>query len=102
MNAHQCPICGAHVAELVHYKGTPGDYCHGCAPAFKPKPVDPFAEEVNGIVVGEILTRFEFWTTDNTKLIARYSCENQDEAIQKFKEERPDRFAAGATLRIYD
>lgn len=100
MSKLTCNKCGIQTVELVHRTGTPGEYCANCAPTFTRH--DTSGDEVSGVVIGEIVTRFEFWKSDGSRMIFRTSCENQEQAVGAFMAALPAEFANGATLRIYD
>ena len=101
MKTRTCPKCGRQALELYHVRGHPGEYCAECQPA--PAPYrDPFVEDVNGIVIGDVLTRYEFWSTDNRTRIAQCSAKTDAEAEQWFRSEYPQHYANGVLMRVYE
>lgn len=96
-----CPGCNREVSALYHVAGYPGEYCVQCKPESTPRP-DPFVEDVNGIVIGPMLFRYEFWTTDNQNRIARCDKESDAEAQDWFRAEYPAEYKAGVLMRCYD
>ena len=57
-------------------------------------------DDVNGIVVGAMTTKYEFWKDGN--FIARNHFENQEEAVNWFKNRYPVSFESGVEMRIFD
>ena len=98
-----CDKCGKETTMLYHVAGTNGDYCRTCKPPEPPPAPDPFIESVNGIVVGPMTARYEFWTTDNKNFIARRDAdETPEDAAAWFKANYPTQWATGVRMRIYD
>lgn len=64
--------------------------------------IDPWAEVVNGIVVGRFTWPYEFWTRDGKTRIAGCSFENDEQAVTWFRENYPAQFAAGVEMRVFD
>ena len=61
-------------------------------------------ESVNGIVIGPMNRRYEFWTEDDPpqKIAGPVYFEHDNEAIDWFKTEHPKRFKQGAEMRTWD
>jgi hypothetical protein len=98
-----CDKCGKPTTMLYHVAGIPGDYCSTCKPPEPPPAPDPLTESVNGIVIGPMTARYEFWTTDNKNFIARRDAdETPEDAAAWFKETYPAEWATGVRMRIYD
>lgn len=101
MMTRTCPKCQRPALELHHVRGYPGEYCVECKPAAAPYR-DPFVEVVNGIVIGDILTRYEFWSTDNRTRLAQCEAATDAEAEQWFRSTHPEHYANGAIMRCYE
>lgn len=96
-----CQKCNREALTLYHVAGHPGEYCTQCKPVAAPQ-FDPFVESVNGHVIGPMLFRYEFWTTDNQNRIARCDKETDTEAQEWFRTKYPTEYKAGVLMRCYD
>lgn len=101
MKTLTCSKCNRETTTLHHVHGHPGEYCIQCKPVAEPQ-FDPFVESVNGIVIGPMLSRYEFWTNDNQDRIALCWKETDAKAEQWFHETYPNEYDAGANMRCYD
>lgn len=97
-----CTRCGRKTASLYHVKGDDGRYCSSCKPPSPPPQRSQFEEDVRGVIVGDMLTNYQFWTTDNQNCIARTSQEDAASATAWFHANYPEAWAAGALMRIYE
>jgi len=90
-----CAKCGATLSDYYsHVNGQ--DWCTQHEPVAAP---DYWIENVNGIIVGPHLRRYEFWV--NEKLAGRFEAEAFDAAVEYFKQNFPAEFKIGGELREY-
>lgn len=70
-----------------------------------------FTESVNGIVIGAMLVPYEFWideprreyvTRNGKRRVARGGFENDQQAVEWFKENYPDEYKQGVEMRVWD
>ena len=72
---------------------------------------DSMVEDVNGIVIGDFLVPYEFWIDEprpgyqhrhGKRCVAKKWFENDEQAVEWFKENYPDEYKHGAEMRVWD
>lgn len=72
-----------------------------------------FTDDVNGVVIGPVLTRYEFWIKETReeyqtkrgipeRLLAKAHFENDEEAVAWLKSSFPAEFKQGVEMRVFD
>ena len=59
-------------------------------------------EEVRGTVIGSFYRRYEFWTIEDPRCLAKKWFVSDDEAEQWFKENYPEHYKNGVEMRCWD
>ena len=61
-----------------------------------------FDESVNGTIIGDVTFPYQFWTEDGNWKIDSGFFENDEAAIEWFKNKYPAEFKAGVEMRVFD
>lgn len=97
-----CHKCGLETIQLYHVQGYPGEYCNACKPPDNRRTRSVWDEFVNGTVIGQITTRFEFWTADNRSFISAIDEGDEESAKEWFKTQYPAEYKQGVRMRIFE
>jgi hypothetical protein len=64
---------------------------------------NPWIEEVNGVIVGDVTFPYEFWTTgEDAHRFDRSSFASDADAVEWLKKKHPDHYAMGVEMRVFE